>query len=203
MSTLATQEHKKDISKGWGLFLGSTASSFESYHKSNYFREGIVIIDTSSATEDYIEFPIDTAVTESTRLGLESNVAHSFYDFKDKENDLSVTRQIEWRIYRLEKIYDFINPPQIRNYLGSNIRIIEILEHIPLAILDYFATNEVLTLELLETFQEPEPPKLRITIITELNIVEANGKLKDFRINRLFKKFDPITTNIMVTLGFQ
>ncbi len=189
MITAPTKEIDRFYALNWGYLSGPTASS---------------IPDNNRAFQLY--YYIGEINAQPYELYTESEVqlADDFRNILNtRDNILSITRQRNANIEILLKIFVCINPSSIRRYLLENSHLISTLIDISTNIFKFFKMDETLTLEVLEEFEESEPPKIRMTIFSEQSIEETNRILRDFRINWFFKEIDPLNANIMVTLAFK
>jgi len=95
--------------------------------------------------------------------------------------------------------YKLVNDKKIFTYLQENKQYVKILNDLYQEIKKYFRTSEIF-LELLDEFECPEPDKFRISIKTKYELQASLKKLKEFRINKFLKQYDPLETHVMFTI---
>lgn len=136
---------------------------------------------------------------------LEEKYSSDYPNMNDVTLSLISTRirPIIDKIGVIKSSFKMFNQESVFSFINENAHYDNILIDVANNIRNCFNSEIELTLELLDIFEEPEPPKLRITIITKEDIANANKFLRDFRINWFFKKYDPIITRIMFTLGIK
>jgi hypothetical protein len=114
---------------------------------------------------------------------------------------LDILSQSRTKIEKLSLFYNFINAPKLTVNLIDNLQYLNILEKVAKNIEKYFGSEYLLLLELLDEFEEYEPSKYRITIITSSSLQNARSALKNFKINWFYKNFDNLNTRLMFSLS--
>ncbi len=99
--------------------------------------------------------------------------------------------------------YNFTNNKSLLKFLKENSHYLEILNDIHTNASYYFNNEISLTIELLEDFEEPEPPKLRIVISTNFDLLESHKRLKKFKLDWFLEYYDPLDVRIVFSVAIQ
>jgi hypothetical protein len=138
-------------------------------------------------------------------MGLE---AGNYYDYKAVLGDageyghsklLEMCRNANGRYYHLKSCYILINEDEIFEFINNDDKYMELLLQIPKQ-LRYYLDYHRIYVELLNDFEEQEPPKLRITILSKFGLIESHSRLKKFNILWFLNRFDPLDYRIVFSL---
>jgi hypothetical protein len=108
---------------------------------------------------------------------------------------------IKNQIAELKLYYNFVDIDKLEEYLVINQNIVPILDAIRENIKTYFHKDDVLVLELFYEIEEPNPPYLRIKIIT--NIDDPFQALDNFERTWYFEEVDFLRYNIIFDIGYR